>query len=362
MNKIRVGIIFGGKSAEHEVSLQSAKNIYDALDKSRFEPVLIGISKRGEWRVADGASFLLNAGDPKLIKLNQSGAAVAPVPQHGGQLVSVGSPASVSAIDVAFPILHGPFGEDGTVQGLLKLANVPFVGAGVLGSAVGIDKDVMKRLLRDAGIPSAKFIALHKGEPVPSHKSLSEQLGKTMFVKPANLGSSVGVSKVTNAAELQPAIDLGFQFDTKILVEEGIDGRELECGVLGNENPKASAVGEIVPTHGFYSYEAKYIDPDGARLNIPAKIDGATAERVRALASQTFRVLGCEGLARVDCFLKKNGDVLVNEINTLPGFTKISMYPKLWEASGISYSDLINKLIDLAIARFERDAKLKTSY
>lgn len=360
--KVRVGIIFGGKSAEHEVSLQSAKNIYDALDKAKFEPVLVGISKNGEWRVADGANFLLNASDPKLIALNQSGAAVAPVPQHGGELISVGSPVAAGTIDVAFPILHGPFGEDGTVQGLLKLANVPFVGAGVLGSAVGMDKDVMKRLLRDADIPIAKFTVLHRGESVPPYEVLSKELSTTMFVKPANLGSSVGVSKVTSADQLQPAIDQALMFDTKALIEEGIDGRELECAVLGNENPKASVVGEITPTHDLYSYEAKYIDPDGAGLNIPAKVDAAVSERVRALAIKTFQVLGCEGLARVDCFLKKDGTVLVNEINTMPGFTKISMYPKLWEASGISYTDLITQLIELAIARFERDAKLKTSY
>jgi D-alanine-D-alanine ligase len=370
MKRINVAILFGGKSAEHEVSLQSAKNVLEAIDKETYNPILIGIDKAGRWLLSDESTFLINESDPKLIALNKSSEAVTFAPESNGALSSLagaagnGLPvaADAPAIDVAFPILHGPMGEDGTVQGLLKLANIPFVGAGVLGSAVGMDKDVMKRLLRDAGIPIANFVALRSHDARPPFGEVAEALGLPFFVKPANMGSSVGVRKVGSEAEYGPALDEAFSFDLKILIEEFVEGREIECAVLGNEEPIASGVGEIRSTHEFYSYEAKYIDENGAALDIPADLDGETTDKARALAVETFKVLCCEGLGRVDMFLKKDGTILVNEINTIPGFTRISMYPKLWEAAGVSYADLIDRLIRLAIARFDKEKRLKTSY
>src|SRR3989344_3496430 len=322
--KIRVGILFGGKSAEHEVSLQSAKNVIDAINKEKEESVAL-------------------------------------IPQSGGRLTNLTSDNVHTSIDVVFPILHGPFGEDGTIQGLLKLSGVPFVGAGVLGSAVGMDKDVMKRLLRDAGIPIGDFLVFKEGENI-DFDAIVNKLGLPFFVKPANLGSSVGVNKVKDKQTFDVAIAEAFEYDTKILIEEFIDGRELECAVLGNQEPQASGIGEVIPTQEFYSYSAKYIDQNGAVLEIPAKIPEEVSEKVRELAIKTFKVLSCEGLGRVDVFLKKDGTVLVNEINTIPGFTKISMYPQLWAVSGVSYPELITRLIELAIERFKREQKLKSYY
>lgn len=273
----------------------------------------------------------------------------------------IGTTDVASFVDVVFPILHGPFGEDGTVQGLLKLAGIPFVGAGVLGSAVGMDKDVMKRLLRDAGIPISKFLVFERGEEV-DFDTVTSELGLPIFVKPANMGSSVGVGKVHTQEEFTACIEEAYLYDTKIIVEEFIDGRELECGVLGNQNPQASIVGEVTPNQDFYSYDAKYVDENGAELNIPANIDAGTMKRVQELAIKTFKTLSCEGLGRVDCFLTNEGRLVMNEINTIPGFTKVSMYPQLWKASGVSYSELIDKLIILAIDRFEREKNLKTSH
>lgn len=345
IKKIRVGIVFGGRSTEHEVSLQSAKNVIEALDKSKLEPVLIKIDKSGEW-------------DWNLLKKEK--------------------------IDVVFPILHGSYGEDGTMQGLLKLFNIPFVGCSVLGSAIGMDKDVMKRLLRDAGIPITKFIVCHSGDPPAggdsrirqdkdsgrapaslarmTFREAKKQLGLPMFVKPANAGSSVGVSKVKNEQQFKQAVKEAFKYDNKILIEEEIKGREIEVSVLGNKNPEASLPGEVIPTKDFYSYNAKYIDEDGAILEIPAKLTKSQIKRVQQVAIAAYRTLCCEGMARVDMFLTNNGKVLINEINTIPGFTKISMYPKLWEVSGLIYQDLITKLIELAIERHKREQKLKTSY
>ncbi|MDR3167398.1 MAG: D-alanine--D-alanine ligase [Treponema sp.] len=360
--KIKVGILFGGKSAEHEVSLQSAKNVFDALDRGKYIPILIGIDKTGRWLLNDESRFLLDADDPKRIRLNLAGDSVALIPQKGGFISSQNGPGEKKDIDVIFPILHGPLGEDGTVQGFLKLADIPFVGAGVLGSAVGMDKDVMKRLLRDADIPIGKFRVLKSHEPVPAFLQVREALGLPLFVKPANMGSSVGVNKIRNEDEYLPGIRQAFEYDTKIILEEFIPGRELECSVLGNEEALASLPGEIKSRHEFYSYDAKYLDEQGAALEIPARISEETCRALQALAIKTFQTLACEGLARVDFFLKPGGSIIVNEINTMPGFTKISMYPKLWEASGLPYAALIDRLIELAIGRFEKEKKLKTSY
>jgi D-alanine-D-alanine ligase len=360
--KIRVGILFGGRSAEHEVSLQSAKNIIEAIDAKKYEVVLIGIDKKGQWHLNQESRFLLPAAELGLPELPERGENLALVPgKQDEQLVALSGQQRLGSLDVIFPVLHGPFGEDGTVQGLLKLANVACVGAGVLGSAVGMDKDVMKRLLRDAGIPIARFIATNRY----SSKKIGfgyaqEQLGLPLFIKPANLGSSVGIHKIKNREEFERAIDDAFNYDDKILIEECIKGREIECSVLGNDNPIASVPGEILPRHEFYSYEAKYLDENGAVLEIPAKLPPEISERIGQLAIQTFSVLCCEGMARVDFFLRNDVEIIVNEINTIPGFTRISMYPKLWEATGISYRELIDRLIELALERFHREKRLKT--
>jgi D-alanine-D-alanine ligase len=364
--KIRLGVLFGGKSAEHEVSLISAKNVIEALDKEKYDVFLIGIDKTGEWRLRDAYSYLMNADNPKLVALHEAKENIALVPKNSRkELVSYqGNQLNESLhLDVIFPVLHGTYGEDGTVQGLLKLANIPFVGAGVLGSAVGMDKDVMKRLLRDAKIPIARFITIQQYEKNEwSFERVVAQVGLPFFVKPANLGSSVGISKVKTQEEFIAAIDEAFLYDRKILIEEFIPCREIECSVLGNDHPIASVPGELIPQHEFYSYEAKYIDDNGAYFQIPAKLSSSLVEKVQEMAIAAYRTLCCEGMARVDFFLKENGDLLVNEINTIPGFTKISMYPKLWMASGLSYSQLLDRLIELAIERHERESHLKTIF
>ena len=364
--KIRVGILFGGQSAEHEISLQSAKNIVEAIDKKKYEIVLIGIDKDGRWYLNDAAQLLLHSGPelPSLRTLGGTKKRVGLVPsKNSGQLVRLTDHRIEKALDVVFPVLHGPFGEDGTVQGLLKLANIPFVGAGVLGSALGMDKDVMKRLLRNGGIPTARCLVFHRSQTGEiKFADIARKVGLPFFVKPANLGSSVGIHKVKGRRQWISAAKDAFRYDTKILVEEYIQGRELECAVLGNENPIASVPGEIIPRHEFYSYQAKYLDEHGAILKIPAKLPPTVVKEVQEISIKTFKVLCCEGMARVDFFLRNNREVIVNEINTIPGFTKVSMYPKLWEASGIPYTELIDRLIRLALERFRREKKLRTSY
>jgi len=363
MSKIRVAVMFGGRSAEHEVSLQSAKNVIESMDRKKYEPVLIGIDKEGRWFLNENSIQLLNTSDPKLVKLSDKQQEIALTPTgSNSQLISMNEKHSFPKVDVIFPVLHGPFGEDGTIQGLARLANLPCVGPGILGSAVGMDKDVMKRLLRDAGIPNARFITLSAiNRERVSYEALKTKLGPTLFVKPANMGSSVGISKVRNDDELRKALKLAFDYDVKVIVEEEIKGREIECAILGNENPAASVPGEIIPKADFYSYEAKYIDEDGAALSIPAQLPEYLVKQVQDLALQAFRVLECQGMARVDMFLTPDQKLFVNEINTIPGFTKISMYPKLWEYSGISYTDLVDKLIRFAIEDHEKRTRLKVS-
>lgn len=340
--KINVAILFGGKSAEHEVSLQSAKNVIAAIDKEKYFPVSIKIDKQGKWLLDDGSHCAL-------------------IPQSQGKIINLSNPKKRLKVDVVFPILHGTYGEDGTVQGLLKLVGVPFVGADVLGSAVGMDKDVMKRLLRDAKLPSAKFLVFNDGDPI-NYNDIVSEIGSPFFIKPANLGSSVGINKVKTKKDFGKSVAEAFQYDRKIIIEEFIKGREIECSVLGNDAPLASLPGEIIVNDEFYSYAAKYLDEKGAVLEIPAKLDKAIIKKIQKLAILTFKTLSCAGLARVDFFLQANGKVIVNEINTIPGFTSISMYPKLWEASGISYVDLIDRLIQLALERFEKEQKIKTVY
>ena len=364
MGKINVGILFGGRSAEHEVSLQSAKNVIEAIDREKYDITLIAIDKAGKWYLQDSSRFLVNSHDPKRIALESTEYGVVLVPgEESKQLTNIDCGEFSRDIDVIFPILHGSYGEDGTVQGLLKLTDIPFVGPGVLGSAIGMDKDVAKRLLRDAGIPIAKFLVLYKWQQAGfGFQEVAEQLGVPFFVKPANAGSSVGVSKVRTQEEFKQALDEAFAFDSKILIEEFIEGREVECAILGNHEPVASRVGEIIAQQEFYSYEAKYIDENGALLNIPAHLSSGIEKQIQELAVQVFRVLCCEGMGRVDFFLTPDNRVIVNEINTIPGFTKISMYPKLWEISGVPYRDLIDQLIELALARHAEEKQLRTSY
>lgn len=351
--KIRVGIVFGGRSAEHEVSLQSAKCIIESIDSSKFEPVLIGIEKGGAWLLNEKSLPLLQGSNPEALLTDNDSKELMRLPlrEH------------LSGLDIIFPVLHGPFGEDGSIQGLLKLADVPFVGAGVLGSAVGMDKDVMKRLLRDAGFPIAQFMCFRKshGEK-PNYRKTKAILGMPVFVKPANLGSSVGVNKASDETQFNSYVEQAFEYDTKIIVESYVQGREIECSVLGNDNPIASLPGEIRPRHDFYSYDAKYIDENGAELIIPAELDDETVTRIQQTSIQAYQALCCSGMARVDMFLTDKGDIVLNELNTIPGFTAISMYPKLWEASGIGKTELITRLIDLGLERYRDESRLRTSY
>src|SRR5271157_493991 len=385
MKKLRVGILFGGRSGEHEVSLLSAASVLQAIDKDKYEVVPIGITKDGRWLTADDAENLLQgklvleprhlrAGDPETtpsaaVLARGESVVVPPEPVHRQSgLVPFQTDASLTRrasdrainVDVIFPVLHGTFGEDGTIQGLLELADIAYVGAGVLGSAAGMDKDIMKRLFRDADIPIVKHITVLRSawcmEPKKVRQHIESALKYPLFVKPANLGSSVGISKVHDASELAAAMDDAARFDRKLVVEQGVGGkknkaREIECSVLGNDNPIASLPGEIVPIKEFYDYNAKYVD-EGSKLIIPAKLPKSKQKEVRRLAIAAFKAVDCAGLARVDFLMEPGtGKMYVNEINTIPGFTSISMYPKLWAATGIPYSELIDQLIHLGLER-----------
>lgn len=352
-HKIRVGILYGGQSAEHEISILSARNVLAALDRSRFEPLLIGIDKAGRWLAQDEQRLLASARDPRQVRVEP------------GQPVPIETVAG--RVDVVFPVLHGTLGEDGAMQGLLEVAGIPYVGAGVLGSAVGMDKDVMKRLLREAGIPIADFRTVRRDAFLADPAAACQQLlplGFPMFTKPANAGSSVGVRKVGSADQLEDAVRHALQFDTKAVVEQGVVGREIELAVLGGTPPTVSVAGEVIVEHadGFYSYEAKYLDEKGARLVMPTQLTDAELARAQAVAVHTFQVLECDGLARVDLFMTRDGRFLVNEINTLPGFTAISMYPKLWALSGLPQTELISRLIDLGLARARERAAIRANY
>jgi D-alanine-D-alanine ligase len=375
--KLRVAVLFGGRSAEHEISLLSARFVVEALDRDRFEPVLIGIDKAGRWLLQDEALLLGAARDPRLVKLNEEQPEVAldPHPGSSGHATLTASGGARSGVDVVFPVLHGPLGEDGCVQGLLELAGVPYVGSGVLGSALGMDKDVMKRLLREAEIPIVPHVVLRSAAWERDRAACLEQVAElaraghagsfgSIFVKPANLGSSVGIRRVTAREHLEAAIEHAFEFDRKVVCEQGIPGvREIECAVLGGDDPIASIPGEIVVGHadGFYSYAAKYIDEGGATIRIPADLSPAEANAVQILALRTFRALEGAGLARVDFFLSPERALYVNEINTLPGFTAISMYPKLWEASGVPARELVERLVRLALERGAQRSRLRTT-
>jgi len=384
MKKLRVGILFGGRSGEHEVSLLSAASVLNAIDKNKFDVVPIGITKDGRWLTAEHAERLLQgkqhqerqlrAGDPDstpgaAVLERGEAVVVPPEPVHREQgLAPFQTDASLTRraadrainVDIIFPVLHGTFGEDGTIQGLFELADIAYVGAGVLGSAAGMDKDIMKSLFRAAGLPIVKHITILRAdwdaEPKKTEKRIEKAVKYPMFVKPANLGSSVGISKAHNSKELGPAIYEAAKFDRKIVIEQGVGGnkqkaREIECSVLGNDKPQASVPGEIVPGKEFYDYTAKYLD-EGSQLIIPAKLTKAETKKVQDLAIKAFQAVDCAGLARVDFLMDpKTRKIYLNEINTMPGFTSISMYPKLWGATGVAYPELIEKLIQLGLDR-----------
>ncbi|WP_163527197.1 D-alanine--D-alanine ligase [Halobacillus ihumii] len=363
MGKIKVGLLFGGKSSEHEVSLQSAKNIMEAIDHEKYEVTLIGVDKQGNWHLTNNTQYLLNEDNPKFIELNKTNKNIAVVPgRENNQILNVNSSEAFEQLDVIFPILHGPLGEDGSVQGMIRMANIPYVGPNVLSSAICMDKDLAKRLLAASGFKVAKWISVKKSEKkYPAFEQVKEKIGTPFFIKPANQGSSVGVSKVQNETDYLNGLKTAMLYDHKVLLEENVIGREIECGVLGNEDPEASLPGEILTNGDFYSYETKYIDESGAILKIPADVSKEQEDMIRENSVKAFETLECQGLARVDYFLLENGELVINEVNTLPGFTKISMYPKLWEISGIKYPELIERLIELAIERHKADHELKNS-
>ena len=355
--RLRVGVLFGGRSGEHEVSLVSAASVIRGLDLDKYEPVPVGITKDGHWLVGEGAVKLLpdilKSGRRVMLTADPTEAALMPLDRGAG----------AQRFDVIFPVMHGTFGEDGTIQGMLELADIPFVGAGVLGSAIAMDKDVSKRLCECAGIPVVPWVTVFRWhwekQPAAVRAEIEAKFPYPVFVKPATLGSSVGMSKVHNSQELAPALNLACEFGMKVLVEKAVVAREIEVSVLGNHDPQASVPGEIIPHREFYDYTAKYLE-DGTQLLIPADLKPPQAKKIQALAVETFRTLELSGMARVDFFLeKKGGKLFLNEVNTIPGFTSISMYPKLWEASGISFRELIDKLIDLALEMHREKARTK---
>jgi D-alanine-D-alanine ligase len=355
--KLRVGVLFGGRSGEHEVSLVSAASIIRGLDPQKYEAVPIGISKEGHWLIGEGAQKML----PDVLRTGQR--VVMSADPTESALMPIDGSARGQKLDVVFPVIHGTFGEDGTMQGLLELAGLPFVGAGVLGSAIGMDKDVAKKLMQVAGIPVVPWIAVQRADwerdPKAIRRAVEKKFKYPVFVKPATLGSSVGMTKVHSRAELGPALDLAAEFAMKIMIERAVSAREIEVSVLGNHDPRASIPGEIVPHREFYDYAAKYLE-EGTQLLIPAKLKKSEIKKVQAMAVTAFRALELSGMARVDFFIEKRGGrIFLNEVNTIPGFTSISMYPKLWEANGIPFRELITKLIDLALEQHREKARTK---
>lgn len=368
--KIRVGVLFGGQSSEHEVSLASARSVMQALDTQKYVVVPIGITKGGRWLTSGDPMLQLRSGAPFPDELD-SMSVLAPDPEHTGKalLLPVGGAGNSGAIaqplDVIIPVLHGPYGEDGTIQGLLEMANIPYAGSGVLGSAVSMDKDMMKKAFIVQGLPVGPYVLVkrHVWEQSPGgvQAEVERRLQYPLFAKPANMGSSVGVTKIHEPGEFASAVDTAARYDERIIVEQGLDARECECGVLGNDDPQASVVGEIVPGNEFYDYRAKYVD-DNSGLVIPADLPPQLSEEVRRLAVEAFVAVDAAGMARVDFFVARDlSQVWVNEINTIPGFTRISMYPKLWEASGVAYSQLLDRLIALAFDRHARRRRNKAA-
>ncbi len=364
MSKLNLVVLIGGKSPEHNISLISGQSVIRSLDKEKYAITIVGIDKNGQWWRQDNTEYLSDSTNPALIKLLPSNEPLL-LTTDGTScwLTNASNMERLQKVDVVFPVLHGANGEDGVIQGYFRANNVAFVGVDVMASAVGMDKDLAKRIWRDAGIPIADFeIVDLSNKSKIAYNSFVDKLGLPLFVKPANAGSSVGVSKVTNADEFYAAIEEAFKFDRKVLIEEAISGIEVECAVLGNEFPEASVVGAIIPTEVFYSYEAKYISDSGAKLVIPADISESVSDQIRNTALKAFRAIGGEGLSRVDFFLRPDQKIVLNEINTLPGFTSISMYPKLWEATGVSYPELLDRLIQLGIERHRQIQALQTTH
>lgn len=360
MSVQHIAIIYGGRSTEHEISIRSARNIAKAIDRTKYSVSLIAISKDGTWY--SKSMDELNTEDIVLA----SGNRLSLIPGgKRGVLVNMNTLSEVPPLDAVFPIVHGTGGEDGSLQGLLKTMNIPFVGPGIVGSALCIDKEIAKRLLTESGIANSKFLAYHSSQRNQiTYEHAVEVLGVPMYIKPPNLGSSIGISKVTTKRQFDAAIDNALQYDRKVLIEQSIEGREIECAVMGNTDVQASPVGEVLTNeedYTFYDYTAKYTDANGSVSVIPAELEVGTQNRIREIAVRTYKVLNCEGMARVDVFVTKNKDIIVNEVNTLPGFTDISMFPKLWEAGGIAYADLITKLIEMAIERSKDEDKMHTS-
>jgi len=358
--RLRVGVMFGGRSGEHEVSLRSASAVIAALDPGRYEVLPIAVGKDGRWRTGPEVAGALEAAQQALEPIAACGVEVVMPPRPGGPALVPTGGGDPIALDVVFPVLHGTYGEDGTVQGLLELADVPYVGAGVLASAAGMDKAVMKSLFHDARIPVCRWLLMRPGEDAAA--AVERQLGWPCFVKPANLGSSVGISKVKGSETFAAAVAEAARYDGKVLAEEAIAGREFEVGVLGNADPAASVVGELVPSHEFYDYADKYVE-EGARTVIPASLPSEVSEHMRSLALAAFRAIDCAGFARVDFFLEQeSGRVLVNEINTIPGFTAASMFPKLWAASGMPFAAVVDRLIELGLERHAARARRSLSF
>lgn len=351
MSKLNVGIIYGGKSTEHEVSIRSAESVLNAVDRSKYNITLIYISKEGEWLVSQ------NSDEIRMLS-NEDSETLSVMPSR--YLKASFGPLKLDAV---IPVLHGTAGEDGKIQGVLEVLDIPYAGCNVRSSAVCMDKDMTKRLLEFAGINVAEGIVVKRQDKDSvEYEPVKERLGLPMFVKPVNQGSSVGVSKVTDEASFYQAVQTAFSYDTKVMIETGINGREIEVSVLGNTDLFVSMPGEIISSTEFYSYDSKYIDDDGALLQIPAELNEATTREIQRVAKETFEALDCEGMARVDVFLTDDNTVIVNEVNTLPGFTSISMYPKLMEVSGVGYSELIDRLIELAIERYRLEDQLRTDF
>lgn len=365
---INVALLFGGRSGEHEVSCCSAASVFDALDRAKYNVIPVGVDKDGKWYPQKDAEFISVEGFGRTFTIKKSGKwFVNHFPENGKLVIRNFVSGEEISADVVFPVMHGSYCEDGTLQGLLDLASVPYVGSGVLGSSVGMDKDVAKKVLSDSGVPVVPWITVVPSDIETSYDFLVEEiemeLGYPCFVKPANAGSSVGITKVKRESELKAAMTAAFEYDRKLIVEKSVNCREIECAVLGNSFPVSSVLGEINSTHEFYSYEAKYIDSHGADTKIPADIDETTTSGIRSCAEIAYEALNLEGLARVDFFLdRESGDYFLNEVNTLPGFTSISMYPKLWEKSGVVYPELLDKLVDLAFERHKDRSALKVDF
>ncbi len=365
---LRVGILYGGRSGEHDVSLCSAASVLTALDPEKYEVVPIGINRSGRWFVQESARIVDHRDFGTILTIEERGDWYLNHYENENRLhLFDRETGNTVSVDVVFPVIHGTFCEDGTVQGLMELAMVPYVGADVTGSAVAMDKDIAKRLLRESGVPVVPWITVTRREWEEDQAGVMDEalkrLGIPLFVKPAGTGSSVGVGLVRDAGALGGAVDSAFRYDNKVLLEKSVSAREIECAVLGNDDPAASIPGEVRPNHEFYSYESKYIDPNGAELIIPAELDPALAGEIRRQAVRAYRALACTGMARVDFFLdRESGDIYCNEINTLPGFTGISMYPKLWENTGLTYRELLDRLIELAIERHTMKKRITTDY